>query len=140
MHRAAVPTLSTALRSGEALNNTESIRGPGPVTFDGLRSGPAGHRAQRERNADDVIGVADHRNEVRDQIQRRDQVRDQEQQPDTDTAGQAAVSGQTAQQPHQIREQAHASRSWAVLGGRGGAHATAAPALPGTTQRRRRRG
>jgi hypothetical protein len=64
-----------------------------PVLVDRCWSGAPGDRAQRERNDERVVGVAEDRDEVGHQVDGAGQVDDQQAEAETHAAGQARISG-----------------------------------------------
>lgn len=58
----------------------------------------ADDRAQRQHHDDRVVGVAEDRDEVGNQVDRKHQVDQEQHQPDTDATGEFSVSGQPSQQ------------------------------------------
>lgn len=69
-------------QSAEAACDVQAVVGAGPVACEGLRAGLADDRAQHQGDGDGVVGVAEHRDEVGDQVD-----------------GQGEVAGQQPQQP-----------------------------------------
>jgi hypothetical protein len=70
----------------------------------GIDARPADDAAHRDHDC--VVRVADHRQEVRDQVDRAGQIDHQQREPDPHAARQALV-GQPFQQSQQVRRQAH---------------------------------
>ena len=75
------------------------------MTVDCFRSRSSHDGPQHQRDDDHVVGVAQHRNEVGDKIERQRQVRDEQAQPRADAAGHARIGTECLQQAHQIRDQ-----------------------------------
>jgi hypothetical protein len=92
-------------RPCEAADGLESLLGAGPVTGDRVRSGPADHRSQDERDEDRVVGVAEDRDEVGDQVDRHRQVGEQAPQPEAYAAGQRGVAREPGDEPEQVGQQ-----------------------------------
>jgi hypothetical protein len=66
------------------------------VPVDGLDTRFAGDRAQRNGHDHGIVGVADHRDEVRDQVDGQGQVDQEQRQPDPHAARQGGVGCQAA--------------------------------------------
>lgn len=61
----------------ETQDYLESFRSPGPVLSQGIGPGTVGDGTQDERDDDDIVGVTQYRDEVRDQVDGQEQVRHQ---------------------------------------------------------------
>lgn len=68
-------------------------------------AGVAGNRAQDEGDHDGVVGVADDRHEVGDDVDRGGQVHQQQHQPDSDPGGHGLVGGEAADESQQVGQQ-----------------------------------
>src|SRR3990170_7343763 len=92
--------------SREPPERGESLRRAGPVPADRVGAGTPDDRTQHRGDDDDVVGVADHRDEVGNQVEREGQVGEQEPEPDAYPPVERAVGRESPEQSHGVRKQA----------------------------------
>ncbi|AFP40094.1 hypothetical protein MSMEI_3631 [Mycolicibacterium smegmatis MC2 155] len=102
--------------AGETANGFESFRGARPVLVEGAVPRAPGDRAQRDRNDDGVIRVAEKRDEIGHEVDRQDQVDQQQEQTDPDSAGLLRIGGQASHQNHCVGQQSQCIGDAEVLG------------------------
>jgi hypothetical protein len=72
------------------------------MTADHRGAGSARDRPEHEADDDGVVGVAEHRHDVRHEVDRNREVAEQQPEPHTGGTGHAEVSGQAPQQPQEV--------------------------------------
>lgn len=90
---------------GQTLDHGEAGRTPGPVAFQRTGACAADHRAQDQGHDNDIVGIADDRQEIRDQVDGHQQISQQQEQPHADSTRKAPVGGQAAQEGEQVWQQ-----------------------------------
>ena len=84
-------------------NSSQTSRGPRPVLRDGIAARAPGRESKSDRYDQRVVGISQHRDEIRDEVDRRDQIHQQHAQPDPDPNRQGTVRGETLQQAQDVR-------------------------------------
>src|SRR5665811_324329 len=87
-------------QTGELANDPQSFGCAGPMPFKHFGTGVPGYRPQGDGNDDDDVGVADHRDEVGNQVDWHDQVGHEQAQSYPHTPWQRGINGQAAEQPY----------------------------------------
>ena len=70
------------------------------MTTDDVRTGPTNHQAQGGRDDDGVVGIADYRQEVRNQIDRRGKVRKERVDAKPHPVRDRAIGSNASKEPH----------------------------------------
>jgi hypothetical protein len=91
---------------GQAHHGLERLLGPGPVLAQQLRTSGAKRVAQGQRGDEDVIELANHRNEVRYEVDRGRQIGDQREQNELAPPRHMWIANQAAQQHEAIGDEA----------------------------------
>ena len=95
----------STLYASQLLDDGQPGRAARPVPTQGLDASTPDDRPQHHSHDDGIVGVADHRHEVGDKIDRRGQVDQQECQANAYPSGDRPVGGQPTDQPDQVGHQ-----------------------------------
>jgi hypothetical protein len=110
-------SLLGTVKTSEKPHQFEAFVAARPIPPQHVRTSTTHHSAQHQTDRDQIVRIAQDRNEVRDKIDRRGQIREQDAQSDPHASRRLRISGETAEQANNIgheplrRTKVHATRT-----------------------------